>query len=75
MVGRDATNNALHQETRQKRSRQTPIQEGYQDVAAREEMINTNNRPHIQNIHREYSNDEINISSDRQFSAPQGEHT
>ena len=74
-VGRDATNNALRQETRQKRSRQTPIQEGYQDITASEETINTHNRPHIQNIHREYSNDEINISSDWQFFASQGEHT
>ena len=31
------------------------------------------NRPHIQNIHREYSNDERNTLSDRQFFAPQGE--
>ena len=74
-LGRDATNNALRQETRQDRSRQTPTQEGYQDATTREETININNRQWIQNIHREYSNDERNISSDRQFFAPQGEHT
>ena len=33
------------------------------------------NRPHIQNIQREYRNNEGNILSDRQFFAPQGEHS
>ena len=47
MLGRDATNDILCQEARQNRSIQTQIEEGNQDVNAREEAINTNNRPHI----------------------------
>ena len=71
----NATDSVLCQETRQGESRQTPIQGGYQDASVREETINTNDRPHLQNIHREYSNNERNISSDRQFFVPQEEQT
>ena len=74
-LGRDVTNNSLRQEARQNRSIQTPIEDGNQGVTAREEAINTNNQPHIQSIHREYSNDERIISSDRQLFAPQEENT
>ena len=71
----NATNSALPQETRQGENGQTPIQRGYQDASVREEMINTNNRLHLQNIHREYCNNERNVSSDRQFFMPQEEQT
>ena len=40
-----------------------------------EDLINRNNRPPIQNIHREYSNVESNISSEGQFFAPQRRQT
>ena len=71
----NATNSAACQETRQGENRQTPIQGGYQDASVREETINANNLPYSQNIHREYSNNERNTSSDRQFSMPQEEQT
>ena len=57
------------------KNRQTSIQEGYQDPTVREETINDNNRHYLQHIHREYSNNERNTSSDRQFFAPQEEQT
>ena len=71
----NATNSALCQETRQGENGQTPIQRGYQDASVREETINTNNRLQLQNIHREYGNNERNASSDRQFFTPQEEQT
>ena len=71
----NATNSAACQETRQEENRQTPIQGGYQDASVREEMINANNRPYLEKIHREYSNNERNTSSDRQFFVPQEEQT
>ena len=74
MLGRNATNNALHQVTRQNRSIQTPFEEGNQNTTMREEAINPNNQHHIQNIHREYSNNERSAASDRQFFAPQEGH-
>ena len=70
-----ATNSAPHQETRQGENRQNPIQGGYQDASVREEMSNANNRPYLQNIHREYANSEINTSNDRQFFVPQEEQS
>ena len=71
----NATNSTAHQETRQGENRQTPIQGGYQDASVRKETINANNRPYLQNIHREYSNNERNTSSDRQFFVPQEEQS
>ena len=70
-----ATSSAPRQETRQGENRQNPIQGGYQDASVREKMINANNQPYLQNIHREYSNSERNTSNDRQFFALQEEQT
>ena len=74
-MGRNTTNNILYQEARQGRSRQTSVQGSCQRVTTSENSINLNNRPPIQNIHREYSNVEGNISSKGQFFAPQRRHT
>ena len=63
------TNSAPCQETRQGENRQNPIQ------GVREETSNANNRPYLQNIHREYSNSERNTSNDRQFFMPQEEQS
>ena len=71
----NARNSALRQENRQGKNGQTPIERGCQDASVREETINTNNRLHLQNIHREYGNNERNVSSDRLFLAPQEEQT
>ena len=71
MLERNATNSAICQEDRQGECRQSPIQGGYQDVSLREKMINNNDQPHLQNIHTENSNEDRNISSDRQFFTPQ----
>ena len=70
-----ATNSAPHQEARQGENRQTPIQGGYKDASVREETINANDQPYLQKIHREYSNNVRNTSSDRQFFMPQEEQT
>ena len=75
MLGRDTTNNVLHQEARQGRSGQTSVQDSCQRVTTSEDSINRNNRPPIQNIHREYGNVESNISSKGQFFAPQRRQT
>ena len=75
MLGRDTTNNVLYQEARQGRSRQTSVQGSCQRVTTSENLINLNNQPPKQNIHREYSNVEGNVSSGGQFFAPQRRHT
>ena len=46
----------------------------YQTVGVREGAINMNNRPHMQNIHQEYNDNERNSSNNRQFFAPQAQH-
>ena len=74
-LGRDTTNNVLHPEDRQGRSRQTSVQDSRQRVTTSENSINLNNLPPIQNIHREYSNVEGNVSNEGQFFAPQRRHT
>ena len=75
MFGRDTTNNVLHQEARQGRSRQTSVQDSCQRVTTSEDSIYRNNRPPIQNIHREYGNVESNVSSEGQFFASQRRQT
>ena len=52
---------------------QDPIHADYQTVSVREETINTNNRPYMQNIHQEYNDNGRNILNDRQFFTPQAQ--
>ena len=66
MMGREVPNNTTQHEVKQNNYWQN-----YQTVSVREEVINTNNRPQMQNIHQEYNKSERNSSSDRQFFAPQ----
>ena len=75
MLGRDTMNNVLHQEARQGRSGQTSVQDSFRRVTTSKDLINRNNRPPIQNIHREYGNVEGNVSSEGQFFAPERRQT
>ena len=71
---RDTTNNILHKEARRSNNRQTPDQDNHQRIATGEHSANLNNRPPIQNIHREYNNSECNVSSEGYFFVPQRRH-
>ena len=75
LVGRDTTNNVLHQEAKEGRNGQTSVQDSCPRVTTSKNSINLNNRPPIQNIHREYSNVEGNVLSEGQFFTPQNRHT
>ena len=74
MLGRDTTY-CTKKSDRVGADRQTSVQDICQRVTTSEDSINRNNRPPIQNIHREYSNVESNILSEGQFFAPQRRQT